>query len=100
MRYDEPIQRLTLADLERGERIHPPSVILGDCLDVMPHFKDKSIDAIITDLPYAITQNKWDSIIPFEPMWKEVKRVLKSNGVFITTASQPAFYKCAGDEQS
>ncbi|MBM4425290.1 MAG: site-specific DNA-methyltransferase [Chloroflexi bacterium] len=61
----------------------------GDCLQVMPTIPSGSIDAIITDLPYGTTACKWDTIIPFEPMWKEVKRVLKPNGVFITTASQP-----------
>lgn len=61
----------------------------GDCLEIMPTFKAGSIDAIITDLPYGTTACKWDMIIPFEPMWKEVKRVLKINGAFITTASQP-----------
>ena len=61
----------------------------GDCLQVMPSIPSGSIDAIITDLPYGTTACKWDTIIPFEPMWKEVKRVLKPNGAFITTASQP-----------
>ncbi len=61
----------------------------GDCLQVMPLLEAGSIDAIITDLPYGTTACKWDTIIPFEPMWKEVKRVLKPNGAFITTASQP-----------
>jgi len=61
----------------------------GDCLQVLPSIPSGSIDAIITDLPYGTTACKWDSIIPFAPMWKEVKRVLKPNGVFVTTASQP-----------
>ena len=61
----------------------------GDCLEIMPTLEAGSIDAIITDLPYGTTACKWDTIIPFEPMWKEVKRVLKPNGTFITTASQP-----------
>jgi len=55
----------------------------------MPTIPSGSIDAIITDLPYGTTACKWDTIIPFDPMWKEVKRVLKPNGAFITTASQP-----------
>src|SRR5574343_760283 len=61
----------------------------GDCLEVLPSIPSGSIDAIITDLPYGTTACKWDTVIPFEPMWKEVKRVLKPNGAFITTASQP-----------
>ena len=61
----------------------------GDCLEVLPSIPSGSIDAIITDLPYGTTACKWDTVIEFVPMWKEVKRVLKSNGAFITTASQP-----------
>lgn len=61
----------------------------GDCLVEMDRISDGSIDAIITDLPYGTTQCKWDVIIPFDLMWKQVFRVLKSNGVFITTSSQP-----------
>lgn len=48
-----------------------------------------SIDAIITDLPYGTTACKWDAVIPFAPLWEQVRRVLKPNGVFVTTASQP-----------
>lgn len=58
---------------------------LGDCLDIMPTLPQ--VDAIITDLPYGTTACSWDEIIPFEPMWKEVKRICK--GAFVTTASQP-----------
>jgi site-specific DNA-methyltransferase (adenine-specific) len=58
---------------------------LGDCLDIMPTLPE--VDAIITDLPYGTTACSWDEIIPFEPMWKEVKRICK--GAFVTTASQP-----------
>jgi len=61
----------------------------GDCLTVLPSIPSGSIDAIITDLPYGTTACKWDTVIEFAPMWKEVKRVLKPNGAFITTASQP-----------
>ena len=61
----------------------------GDCLQILPSIPSGSIDAIITDLPYGTTACKWDTVIEFAPMWKEVKRVLKPNGAFITTASQP-----------
>jgi len=61
----------------------------GDCLEVLPTFPPASVDAIITDLPYGTTACEWDSIIPLDEMWKQVKRVLKPNGAFITTASQP-----------
>ena len=62
---------------------------LGDCLDIMPTLEAGSVDAILTDLPYGTTACAWDEIIPFEPMWAEVKRLLKPRGVFVTTASQP-----------
>lgn len=52
----------------------------GDCLEVMKEISDKSVDMMLCDLPYGRTQNKWDAIIPFEPMWKEVWRIIKNNG--------------------
>jgi len=61
----------------------------GDCLEILPTFPPASVDAIITDLPYGTTACEWDSIIPLAPMWEQVKRVLKPNGVFITTSSNP-----------
>ena len=61
----------------------------GDCLEVLPTFPPASVEAIITDLPYGTTACEWDSIIPLDEMWKQVKRVLKPNGVFVTTAAQP-----------
>ncbi len=64
-------------------------LIQGDCLEVMRDFPAQSVDAIIGDLPYGTTACKWDSIIPFEPMWEAVKHVLKPRGAFVTTASQP-----------
>jgi site-specific DNA-methyltransferase (adenine-specific) len=60
----------------------------GDCLTVLPTL-DGQVDAIITDLPYGTTACAWDNVIPFEPMWVQVKRLLKPRGVFVTTASQP-----------
>ena len=64
-------------------------LIHGDCLEIMPTIEAGSIDAILTDLPYGTTNCSWDEIIPFEPMWEAIKHVLKPNGVFVTTASQP-----------
>ena len=48
-----------------------------------------SVDMVLTDPPYGTTQCKWDAVIPFEPMWEQVRRVLKSNGAAVFTASQP-----------
>lgn len=61
----------------------------GDCLDLMGKLEPASIDAIITDIPYGTTQCKWDAVIPFASMWEQVWRVLKFNGSFVTTATQP-----------
>lgn len=58
-------------------------------MEILPSLTAGSVDAIITDLPYQTTQCDWDEIIPFEPMWAEVARLLKPNGVFVTTSAQP-----------
>jgi site-specific DNA-methyltransferase (adenine-specific) len=62
---------------------------LGDCLEVMQTIPDKTIDAIICDLPYGVTACKWDSVIPFESLWEQYKRIIKHNGAIVLTASQP-----------
>lgn len=64
-------------------------VTQGDCLEVMRQIPDKSVDMILCDLPYGITTCKWDTIIPFEPLWAEYERVIKDNGAIVLTASQP-----------
>ena len=61
----------------------------GDCLEVMKSIPDKSIDMILCDLPYGTTACKWDTIIPFEPLWEQYKRIIKDNGAIVLTASQP-----------
>lgn len=64
-------------------------VFLGDCLELYKNIEPKSIDLILTDLPYGTTACKWDTIIPFDKLWEMVNYLLKPNGTFITTASQP-----------
>ena len=61
----------------------------GDCLELMRDIPNGSVDMILCDLPYGTTQNKWDTIIPFEPLWKQYRRVIKKNGIIVLTASQP-----------
>ena len=61
----------------------------GDCLEVMKEIPDGSVDMVMTDPPYGTTACKWDSIIPLEPMWEQLKRVIKQNGAIVMTASQP-----------
>jgi len=64
-------------------------IIQGDCVEVMKDISDKSIDMILCDLPYGTTACKWDTIIPFEPLWEQYKRIIKDNGAIVLTASQP-----------
>ena len=64
-------------------------IMIGDCLEVMKGLPDNSIDAIITDPPYGTTCCNWDSVIPFEPMWEQLKRITKKNGAIVLFGSQP-----------
>ena len=64
-------------------------VYCADCLEFMKEIPDKSIDMILADLPYGTTACKWDTIIPFEPLWEQYKRIIKDNGAIVLTASQP-----------
>ncbi|MBX7046671.1 MAG: site-specific DNA-methyltransferase [Ignavibacteria bacterium] len=61
-------------------------VVQGDCLEVMKEFPDGQIDMILCDLPYGTTQNKWDSVIDLEKLWKEYERIIKPNGAIVLTA--------------
>ena len=61
----------------------------GDCLERMKEIPDGSVDLILTDPPYGTTACKWDSVIPLEPMWEQLKRIIKPNGAIVMTASQP-----------
>ena len=65
------------------------TVICDDCLIAMKEIPDKSVDMILADLPYGTTACKWDTIIPFEPLWEQYKRIIKDNGAIVLTASQP-----------
>ena len=72
-----------------GDHAMIDTIIEGDCLEIMPSIPDKSIDMILCDLPYGTTACKWDQVIPFEPLWKEYKRLIKDHGAIVLTASQP-----------
>lgn len=61
----------------------------GDCLEIMPTLEAQSFDAIIADLPYGTTACKWDTVIPFEPLWREYKRLIKPRGAIVLFGSQP-----------
>jgi len=64
-------------------------LIHGDCLEEMKKIPDGSVDLVLTDPPYGTTACKWDTIIPFEPMWEQLKRVTKKNGAIVLFGSQP-----------
>ncbi len=61
----------------------------GDCLELMKEIPDGLVDMILCDPPYGTTACKWDSVIPFEPMWEQLKRVTKKDGAIVFTSSQP-----------
>lgn len=59
---------------------------LGDCLEIMPLITDKSIDMILCDLPFGVTKNKWDIIIPLDKLWEQYNRIIKDNGAIVLFA--------------
>lgn len=70
-------------------------LIQGDCLNEMQHLESKSIDMVLADIPFGTTACKWDNVIPFAPMWAELKRIIKQNGVIVLMAQTP-FDKALG----
>jgi hypothetical protein len=64
-------------------------IINGDCLVEMKKIKDASIDMILCDLPYGMTKNSWDIVIPFDKLWDEYNRIIKDNGAIVLFGSQP-----------
>ena len=65
------------------------NLLHGDCLELMKDIPDKSVDMILCDLPYGTTACKWDTIIPFEPLWEQYERAIKDNGAIVLTAQTP-----------
>jgi len=61
----------------------------GDCLEILPTLPDKSVDVVICDPPFEMTAASWDSLIPFDFMWKELNRLVKPKGAMVLHASQP-----------
>lgn len=61
----------------------------GDCIELMKQVPDHSIDMVLCDLPYGTTRNKWDTIIPFEPLWEQYKRIIKSGGCIALFSQMP-----------
>lgn len=65
------------------------SLLFGDCLERMKEIPDGSVDMVLTDPPYGTTACKWDSVIPFDSMWAELKRIIKPNGAIVLFGSEP-----------
>ena len=58
-------------------------LLKGDCIELMNELPDQSVDLVLADLPYAKTHNRWDSLIPFEDLWKQYNRVIKEHGAIV-----------------
>lgn len=65
------------------------NLMKGDCLELMKSIPDGSVDMILTDPPYGTTACKWDTVIPFDLMWAELKRIIKPNGVVVLFGAEP-----------
>lgn len=65
------------------------NLMQGDCLEVMRGIPDESVDMVLTDPPYGTTACKWDSVIPFEPMWEQLNRITKKDGAIVLMAQTP-----------
>jgi DNA modification methylase len=70
-------------DVMRSVLVH------ADCFDVFPYIEDKSVNLILCDLPYGTTACKWDSVLPFDKLWKEYERIITDNGAIVLFGSQP-----------
>jgi len=69
--------------------VEPSNIYCGDCLELMPHIADKSVDMVLCDLPYGTTVCKWDVVIPFEPLWEQYHRICKPNAPIVLFSQQP-----------
>lgn len=78
-----------ITSIDGVKTIAPNSIVNADCLKAMKLIGDKSIDAIICDLPYQMTALSWDKLIPFDLLWEQYKRIIKPNGAIVLFGSQP-----------
>ena len=74
---------------ERGDELELNKIYNEDCLEGMKHIPDGSVDMILCDLPYGTTRNKWDTVIPLEPLWEQYERIIKEDGAVVLTAQTP-----------
>ena len=73
----------------KGEIVGTVTLWQGDCLELMKNIPDGSVDLVLTDPPYGTTACNWDSVIPFEPMWEQLNRIIKPNGAICLFGSEP-----------
>lgn len=83
LKYEAQTKALHIADVSGS------ALFNADCMDILPLIPDKSVQLILADLPYGTTKCAWDSIIPFEELWKQYKRIIKPNGAIVLFCSQP-----------
>ena len=76
-------------ELREVGQLQGDTIINADCMEAMKFIPDKTIDMILCDLPYGTTHNKWDCMIPLEPLWKEYERIIKDNGPILLFAQTP-----------
>lgn len=76
-------------ELKEDDVISPNTLVRGDCLDVMGHIPKGLIDLVLTDPPYNLTSNKWDSIIPLGDMWGRVNRIAEDRTPVLLFGSEP-----------
>lgn len=70
---------------ESGEMVN--RIFEGDCLEYMDWIPDESVDMILCDLPYGMTQNEWDCYIPLDQLWEQYNRIIKPNGAIVLTSN-------------
>lgn len=85
----ETDQKQPISGVPLDAIVSKPLLLHGDCLQLMKDIPDGSIDMVLTDPPYGTTACKWDSIIPLEPMWVQLKRIIKPNGAIVLMAQTP-----------
>ena len=83
LKYEAQSKALHIADVSGS------ALFNADCMDILPLIPDKSVQLILADLPYGTTEAKWDSIIPLDKLWKQYKRILKTNGIVVLTSAEP-----------
>lgn len=64
-------------------------LLQGDCLELMKNTPDGSVDMVLADPPFGMTQNEWDKVIPFEPLWEQYRRICKQNAAILLFGQQP-----------